>query len=88
MFSHKVEHGSQVHHVNEEEAPLICHAKDDIEDAFLGFIEAQESGQENWPHFRNGHPNRNPLFARHIPELDWIAGWLIGCIVGRFQTFC
>ena len=88
MFCYKVEHGSQVHHVNEEEAPLICHAKDDIEDAFLGFIEAQESGQENWPHFRNGHPNRNPLFARHIPELDWIAGWLIGCIVGRFQTFC
>ena len=44
MSGHIVKHSPQVHEVNQQEPLLIGHIEDHVENGFLGFIEAQETG--------------------------------------------
>ena len=68
VFRNIAEHGAQVLHVEQGEALFVGDAEDDIEHAFLGFIEFENARQQQRPHFRDGGAHRMAVFAKDIPE--------------------
>ena len=68
------EHGLKVVQVEQQQAVVVGDVERDRQHAFLRFVQIQQSGQKQRPHFRDGRPDREPLLAVKIPENRGIVG--------------
>jgi hypothetical protein len=68
VFGDVGEQGSEVFQVQEEEAVFVGDLEDDVKDTGLGFVELEESGQEDRAHLGDGGAHRDGLGCRRHPR--------------------
>lgn len=70
VFADEIEHAFEIFQVEHEEVLVVGDFEGDVENSFLGFVEFQETGEEEWPHFRDGGSDWVSLLSKKIPEDD------------------
>ncbi len=58
----------QIIEIEQQQAVVVSIFEGDRQDAFLGVVEAEQSRQQQRPHFGNRRADRVPFFAVKIPE--------------------
>ena len=75
-FADMGQDGTEVLEVEQQQAVGVGQGEGDVEDAFLGFGQVKDSGQEDRTHFGDGGSDGVALGAEDVPEHGW------GCLVG------
>ena len=68
MVGDVAEHRPEILEVEEQEAPLVGDAEEDVHDAGLRLVEAEETAQQLRAHVGDGGPHRMALLAEDIVE--------------------
>lgn len=70
VVADEVEHAFEIFKIKHEEVLVVGDGEGDIEDAFLGFVELQELGEEKGAHLGDGGSDLVALIGEQIPEDD------------------
>ncbi len=68
LFAAGHQHLLEVVEVDQQQAVVVGIAKGDHQDAFLGIVQAEQAGQEEWAHFRDRGADRMAFFPVQVPE--------------------
>ena len=63
-----LEHRAQVLEIEQQQAVVVGHAEDDVQNAGLDLGQAEETTEERGTHFGNGDADRMALIAEDVPE--------------------
>ena len=74
VLAEEAEHLAQVFEIEEEEAVFVGDAEEDVEHAFLRFIEAEDAGEEERAELGDGGADGMAAVAEDVPEGDGVAG--------------
>jgi hypothetical protein len=69
VLAHVLEHGPQVFEVEQQQALVVSDLEDQIQNAGLGFVEAEHAAQQQRPHVGDSGPHRMALFSKDVPQL-------------------
>ena len=73
ILAHKLEHGSQILQVQQQEAIVVSHLEDDVQNAGLDLGQAEESRQQHGAHGADRDTHGVAHFPENIPEAGGIA---------------
>ena len=65
-----LQHGAQVFEIEQQHAVVVGDLEDHREHAFLGFIQTQNTRQQQRAHFRHRRTHRVALLAKYVPKRD------------------
>ena len=73
VLPHVAQHGPQVLHVQQQQAPVVGNLEYDVQHPLLSRREPQQAGEQIGPHVGYGTPHRMALFLINVPEGDGIS---------------
>ena len=72
VLTHKLQHGTQVLQIQQQQAMVIGHAERNIQDTGLNLRQTEKAPQQSRAHLRHGDAHRMPVFPKDIPETGGI----------------